>query len=131
VIQVVVVQAQRIKEEERKAAKEAEALNQEENEQPQAMDTTDGSLHEDIPTNPSEVEFEAFSICLEVYICVPSNVMFSFVVFSPYFVSNDLLTCNSFLNPWDVPVRFLVNQFDSDSCNPEEQMACMLTNLSL
>jgi len=62
VIQVVVVQAQRKKEEERKAAEEAEALNQEENEQPQAMDTTDGSLHEDIPTNPSEVEFEAFSI---------------------------------------------------------------------
>jgi hypothetical protein len=27
-------------------------------------------------------------------------------------------------------VRFLVNQFDSDSCNPEEQMACILTNLS-
>ncbi|KAH9548032.1 hypothetical protein CY35_11G067500 [Sphagnum magellanicum] len=51
---VVVVQAQRKKEEERKAAEEAEALNQEENEQPQAMDTTDGSLHEDIPTNPSE-----------------------------------------------------------------------------
>jgi hypothetical protein len=129
VIQVVVVQAQRKKEEERKAAEEAEALNQEENEQPQAMDTTDGSLHEDIPTNPSEVEFDAFSICLEVYICVPSNAMFIFVVFFPYFVSNDLLTCNSFLNPWDVPVRFLVNQFDSDSCNPEEQMACMLTNL--
>jgi hypothetical protein len=130
VIQVVVVQAQRKKEEERKAAEEAEALNQEENEQPQAMDTTDGSLHEDIPTNPSEVEFEAVSICLEVYICVPSNVMFSFVVFFPYFVSNDHLTWNSFLNPWDVPVTFLVNQFDSDSCIPEEQMASILTNLS-
>jgi hypothetical protein len=48
------VQAQRKEEEEKKAAVEAEALNQEESEQPQAMDTVDGSLHEDIPFNTSE-----------------------------------------------------------------------------
>ncbi|CAM6025001.1 unnamed protein product [Sphagnum balticum] len=51
---VAAVQAQRKEEEEKKAAVEAEALNQEESEQPQAMDTVDGSLHEDIPSNPSE-----------------------------------------------------------------------------
>jgi hypothetical protein len=54
VIQVAVVQAQRKEEKEKEAAVEVEALNQEESEQPQAMDTVDGSLHEDIPSNPSE-----------------------------------------------------------------------------
>jgi hypothetical protein len=81
VIQVAVVQAQRKEEEEKKAAVEAEALNQEESEQPQAMDTVDGSLHEDIPFNTSEVEFETFSIYLEVCIYVASNLMVSFVIF--------------------------------------------------
>jgi hypothetical protein len=51
---VAVVQAQRKEEKEKEAAVEVEALNQEESEQPQAMDTVDGSLHEDIPSNPSE-----------------------------------------------------------------------------
>jgi len=81
VIQVAVVQAQRKEEDEKKAAVEAEALNQEESEQPQAMDTVDGSLHEDIPSNTSEVEFETFSIYLEVCICVASNLVVSFVIF--------------------------------------------------
>jgi hypothetical protein len=126
VIQVAVVQAQRKEEEEKKAAAEAEALNQEEGEQPQAMDTVDGSLHEDIPSNPSEVEFETFSIYLEVCIYVASNLMVSFVIF----VADFYLTCNSFLNPWDVPVRFLVDECDSDYHNHEEHMACTLTDLS-
>jgi hypothetical protein len=81
VIQVAVVQAPRKEEEEKKAAVEAEALNQEESEQPQAMDTVDGSLHEDIPSNPLEVEFETFSIYLEVCIYVAPNLMVSFVIF--------------------------------------------------
>lgn len=90
---VAVVQAQRKEEEERKAAVEAEALNQEESEQPQAMDTVDGSLHEDIPSNPSEVGFETFSIYLEVCIYVASNLMVSFVIF----VADFYLKCSSYL----------------------------------
>jgi hypothetical protein len=90
---VAVVQAQRKEEEEKKAALEAEALNQEESEQPQAMDTVDGSLHEDIPSNPSEVGFETFSIYLEVCIYVASNLMVSFVIF----VADFYLKCSSYL----------------------------------